>query len=173
VASAFTRKAFFRAQPVDQVTAAPGSNALVVSAQAGANFTPCYLDAPLQFQWYWNGQPLAAANTYYLRTNNYGVFQCQIKGLGGTVMSRVATVNPPPATLTISTPSQNGSVDQPTVVLEITAHSAVPMQYQLERSTDLQNWTAALLPFSLSNGGWTNVSLDPSVPQAFYRVRIP
>jgi hypothetical protein len=158
------------AQTSDQQPTDPTTTTIAVSARAGNTHTPCTLEAPLEYQWYWNGQPLAGANTNYLRPDNYGVFQCEITGLGGTVSSRPVAISPPPPALSINKPFASAdSASGTSLVLSVTARSAFSLLYQLETSMDLQSWTAVGPAFSLGAGGQTNFTLAPSDPNAFFR----
>ena len=81
------------------------------------------------------------------------------------------TVAPPPVRLTTQTYYNNG---QP-YLLEINTPSTVAGPWEIDSSSDLQNWSYCTSGYGNGNGDGYDVdayvSLDPTVPQMFFRLR--
>jgi len=140
-----------------------GGNASFTVAAAGT--------APLVYQWYFDGQPLADATDSALTITNAqpadaGSYAVEVLNLAGQIMSD-------PATLTVNAPPQ---IDEIRVLadgrfeLQI---SGAPGQYVVEATPDVAgvvSWTA-LTNFTVTTTNFQYYDSETGLARRFYRVR--
>jgi len=87
------------------------------------------------------------------------------------VASAVAAASPPPSPMTLQTQIDMDDNSEP-VMMEIFNPLPVYGYWEIDASTDLQNWTYVTSGTGYGNGWdvYYQAQIDPTVPQIFYRV---
>ncbi len=153
-------------QPEDKYTTAPTNILLTVTAQGGETGSPCLADATLAYQWYRDGQPLDGAVNYWCQPTGYGKYQCAVTGLGGTQLTREATVAIPNQGSKLSvTGFASGKM---TVRIENIQNATATLQ----SSSDLKSWQD-LKTFSVTPGAIVQFQIGVSAADStrYYRIK--
>lgn len=153
-------------QPRDITTRFPTNQIMSLSAQAGATHTPCEIFDPVQYQWTFNGEPMAGQVYSWCYTIGYGTYQCEAASLGGRVLSRAATVamEKPGSRITVAQFSNT--------TLKLRLENIQSGHVTLETSTDLKSWKA-LGTYTIAAGQVAGLELNVlrTDISRFYRLR--
>lgn len=153
-------------QPADAATLHPTNQWLNIVAAAGDTHTPCSVDNPLHYQWFYNSQPLSGATNTWCQSVGYGTYQCAVTSLGGTTMSRAATVAAPAKGSQLSVAQfSNGKI-----TLQVANVQSGKATLQTSTNAkDWQDWQA----FNVASGTVVRlqITISGTEKDRFYRIR--
>ncbi len=150
----------------DVVSYFPTNNFLSIKASAGAVYAPYIMYDVVNYQWYYNGQPLPGQTESWCETIGFGTYQCEISTLGGRLKSRE---------IVVARPAQGSAItlleaSREKLLLQI--DNVQNGRCYIQSSPDLKNWTD-LGSLAVPPGTQARIEIPVSKNNArrFYRVR--